>query len=69
MKWLLKLFKSAPQENFDRGYRYVKKEWNKDPTPETARRLWIECDDSFNFNQFNIGMRTALLDLEIPNPF
>lgn len=68
-KWLANLVKEDPQEVYNRGYQYVVSEWNKDPSLETARKLRIEQDNSFDSNQFERGMLEAFHDLKVPDPF
>ena len=68
-KWLINVFKEDPQDLHNRGYQYVVSEWTKNPSSETARRLRVEQDDDFYYNAFNDGMKNALFDLKIPDPF
>lgn len=67
MNWFKNLFKADNRTTFQRGYDYVVTAWQASPDFITARQLWEQEDCQFDYNDFNKGMRKALLDHQIPD--
>lgn len=66
-KWMKDIFVTDKRSHYEKGYSYVVKSWEKDNSKANAYNLWAEEDDQWNYDEFNKGMRQALLDLNVPH--